>query len=160
MAANSNSRDVISTRPMVMADLDWVVENEVRAYAFPWTRGIFEDCIEANHECWVVCRQQRVIGHGILSLGAGDAHLLNVCIRRDDQGFGYGRELVQHMLERANERGAAAVYLEVRPSNRVAARLYESLGFRQVGSRKNYYPAHLGHEDARVLMLDLKSYSA
>lgn len=141
---------------MVLTDLDRVVENEVRAYAFPWTRGIFVDCIESNHECWVSCRGERVIGHGVLSLGAGEGHLLNVCIRRDEQGKGYGRELVLHMLERAHQRGATALFLEVRPSNLVAVRLYESIGFQEIGSRKNYYPSHLGHEDARVLVLDLE----
>ena len=155
MAADSNSPGLIVPRAMVMADLDQVVENEVRAYAFPWTRGIFVDCIEANHECWVLCRRERVIGHGVLSVGAGDAHLLNVCVRRDEQGHGYGRLLTVHMTERAFERGAAALFLEVRPSNVVAVRLYESIGFNEVGKRKNYYPSHLGHEDARVLVLDL-----
>ncbi len=158
MAANSNSPDLIKPRPMVLTDLDSVIENEVRAYAFPWTRGIFVDCIEADHECWVLCRYDRIIGHGVLSVGAGDGHLLNVCVCRDEQGYGYGRQLALHMVERAFQRGALALFLEVRPSNVVAVRLYESIGFKEVGKRKNYYPSHLGHEDARVLVLDLERY--
>ena len=143
---------------MVVADLDQVVENEVRAYAFPWSRGIFVDCIDANHECWVLCRCDRIIGHGVLSVGAGDGHLLNVCVRRDEQGYGYGRMLALHMIERAFQRGAAALFLEVRPSNVVAVQLYTSIGFKEVGKRKNYYPSRLGHEDAQVLVLDLEHY--
>ncbi len=158
MAANSNSPELIQPRPMELADLDRVMENEVRAYAFPWTRTIFIDCIEENHECWVLCRNDRIIGHGVLSVGAGDGHLLNVCVCRDEQGFGYGRQLALHMVKRAFQRDASALFLEVRPSNLVAVRLYESIGFKEVGKRKNYYPSHLGHEDACVFVLDLERY--
>ena len=143
---------------MALADLDRVIENEVRAYAFPWTRGIFVDCLESNYECWVLCSGDRIIGHGILSVAAGDGHLLNVCVCRDEQGSGYGRRLALHMVERAHHKGAAALFLEVRPSNVVAVQLYTSIGFREVGKRKNYYPSHRGHEDAQVLVLDLEGY--
>ena len=136
-------------------DLGTVLENEMRAYEYPWTRGVFSDCLAAAHECWVVCVSDAVVGHGVLSVGANQAHLLNVCIRRDQQGFGFGRELVNFMLTRAEQSGVGTVFLEVRPSNYVARRLYETLGFREIGMRKNYYPAHTGNEDARVLALQL-----
>lgn len=141
---------------MVLADLDAVLENETRSYEFPWTRGIFADCLRTGHECWVLEDDREVIGHGILSLVGGEAHLLNVCIRRDLQGHGHGRELVGHMLDTARLRGAEVVFLEVRPSNRAACALYESLGFNEIGRRKDYYPARNGHEDAKVLALQLK----
>ncbi|MEZ5558263.1 MAG: ribosomal protein S18-alanine N-acetyltransferase [Pseudomonadales bacterium] len=142
---------------MTAADLDRVLENETRAYSYPWTRGNFEDCLRAGHECRVACLNGEVIGHGILSLGAGEAHILNVCVRRDLQGHGYGRALVEHMLARARKAGAELVFLEVRMSNLVAAGLYETLGFNDIGTRRDYYPAASGHEDARVMALDLRT---
>lgn len=149
---------MIHNRPMQEEDLDRVVANEVRSYAFPWTRGIFADCLKARHECWVACLDDDLIGHAVLSLGAGEGHLLNLCVRRDQQGRGYGRLLALHIIERAHIRGASALFLEVRPSNMVARALYRSLGFNEIGLRKNYYPSHVGHEDARVLALDLDAY--
>ena len=143
---------------MEVADLDAVVANEFTAYAFPWTRGIFLDCMKARHECWVVSAAAEIVAHAVLSVAAGEGHLLNVCVRRDQQGLGYGRMLVEHMLRRARARSAGMVFLEVRPSNFIAAELYETMGFREIGIRKNYYPAALGHEDARVLALDLDTY--
>ncbi len=140
---------------MDASDLDRVLENETRAYAFPWTRGVFSDCLKSRHECWVAVRDRDVIGHGVLSIGADEGHLLNVCVRRDQQGQGLGRQIVVQMLDRAQQRGAQVVYLEVRPSNRVAAALYASLGFHEIGLRKDYYPAQIGSEDARVLALAL-----
>jgi len=137
-------------------DLEHVLVNETRSYAYPWTRGIFADCLKAGHECWVLMRRSAIIGHGVLSVAAGEAHLLNVCVRRDDQGQGLGRILVRHMLDRALARGAEVVFLEVRPSNYVAGALYESIGFNEIGRRKDYYPAAHGHEDARVMAMQLR----
>ena len=51
-------------------------------------------------------------------------------------------------------------FLEVRPSNTAAIRLYLSLGFEQVGVRRGYYQALGGREDAAVLKLTLRSRRA
>lgn len=151
---------MMSFRAMQPADLDQVLENEVRSYQFPWSKGNFSDCLAAGHECRVLLLDARVIGHGILALGPEEAHLLNVCVCRDRQGRGYGRALVVHMLERARRRGAQMIFLEVRPSNMVAIGLYRSLGFNEIGLRKGYYPAQAGHEDAQIMALDLNHYTA
>jgi ribosomal-protein-alanine N-acetyltransferase len=140
---------------MRQSDLDRVMENETRSYAYPWTRSVFLDCLLQHHECWVAERAGVLIGHSVLSLAAEEAHLLNVCVRRDHQGQGLGRQLVVHMLTLAREAAARTVYLEVRCSNRIAHALYLSLGFSEIGLRKDYYPASDGHEDAVVLALTL-----
>jgi ribosomal-protein-alanine N-acetyltransferase len=145
---------------MRVTDLEKVLRNEVRSYQFPWTRGNFTDCLEARHDCRLLLLDADIAGHGILSLGPQEAHLLNVCVRRDQQGLGYGRALVLHLLERAKARGAGMIFLEVRPSNVVAVSLYQSLGFNEIGVRKDYYPTPAGHEDAQVMALDLGQCSA
>jgi ribosomal-protein-alanine N-acetyltransferase len=155
MASDRGGDETLTLRPMSFRDLDAVLENEVRSYAFPWTRGVFADCLRSSYECWVLVAGELPIGHGILSVGANEAHLLNLCIRRDRQGEGHGRALAHHMLERARQRDAHLVILEVRPSNRAAIALYETLGFREIGRRPDYYPADGGHEDAIVLALTL-----
>lgn len=145
---------------MTEGDLDQVMENEIRSYQFPWSRGNFSDCLAARHECRLLVADTQVIGHGILALGPEEGHLLNVCVRRDHQGRGLGRSLVLHMLERAKTRGAQMIFLEVRPSNQVAMALYHSVGFNEIGVRKDYYPSQAGHEDAQVMALDLGHFSA
>jgi ribosomal-protein-alanine N-acetyltransferase len=158
MVANRGVAENLTFRPMTFMDLDRVLANETRSYVYPWTLGVFEDCLRAAYECWVLANAaDDLLGHGVLSLGPREAHLLNVCIRRDRQGEGHGRQLVLHMLQRAAVRGADMVYLEVRPSNRVALLLYASLGFKEIGRRPGYYPSDHGHEDARVLALRLGS---
>lgn len=142
-------------RPMEVSDLDRVLVNERRGYTHQWSEGIFRDCIRSKYDCWVLEYVSRVIGHGILSVAAGEAHLLNVCIHPDQQGNGFGRQLVEFMIECARLNKAQRVFLEVRPSNLVAYKLYESIGFNEIGIRENYYPSYVGREDALVLGKEL-----
>jgi ribosomal-protein-alanine N-acetyltransferase len=92
-----------------------------------------------------------LVGYGIMSVGAGEAHVLNVCIRDDHRGRGLARKVLLYLLDRARIAGMSEAFLEVRPSNIAAARLYHSLGFEQVGIRRGYYQATGGREDAAVL---------
>ena len=147
----------ITFRAMEEADLDDVLAIEFLSYSYPWSRGIFSDCIKSGYDCRVCLRGGVIVGHSVTQLAVDEAHLLNICIRRDLQGLGIGRLFVRQAIQRARLLGAGAVLLEVRPSNRVARALYESEGFTQVGVRKDYYPADLGREDALLLNLELSA---
>ena len=142
-------------RPMQLSDLTDVLKNERRGYTHPWSEGIFKDCLSSQHECWILETAHRNVGHGVLSVAAGESHLLNVCVHPECQGNGFGRIMVEHLIFRARDREASTIFLEVRPSNVVAHKLYERLGFNQVGIRENYYPAYTGREDALVLAKEL-----
>lgn len=152
MAAHPTKLEFSKMLPEHLTD---VLRNETRSYSYPWTRGIFNDCLQGPQECWVASAAGRVVGHAVYSVAVGDAHLLNLCIGRDNQGAGFGRQFMGFIAEHCRSLGATDLYLEVRPSNWVANALYESLGFREIGVRKEYYPAQLGREDARVLALSL-----
>ena len=152
VVVGTDSAQALTFRLMQPADLDQVYANEVRAYAFPWTRGILEDCLKSYYECWVLEQDGQIIGHGVLSCMAREAHLLNVCIAPSQQGQGHGRAFVEHLLDRAKSQ-ADMLFLEVRPSNTPALALYQALGFNEVGRRPGYYPALRGREDALVLAM-------
>lgn len=149
-----NDQD-FSLRPMAAEDLREVMVNERLAYPYPWTEQIFLDCLNAHYSCWVAEKQSQMLGHAVLTVAAGESHILNVCVNPATQGTGLGRLLVVHLLEVAKARQANTVFLEVRPSNKVAYNLYISLGFNEVGHRKNYYPAESGKEDALIMALVL-----
>nr|WP_221262470.1 ribosomal protein S18-alanine N-acetyltransferase [Rhodanobacter sp. ANJX3] len=136
-------------------DLSRVGELENASYDFPWSQGVFADCLRAGHPCWVLCVDALVAGYGILSIGADEAHILNICIAPDYRGQGLGRHLLRRLLDIARWNGAERVFLEVRPSNPLAKSLYESLGFKEIGRRPRYYPAKNGREDAIVMVLEL-----
>jgi [ribosomal protein S18]-alanine N-acetyltransferase len=151
----SRLTDSVRFRPMTLADVPAVVSVERGSYQFPWSEGVFRDCIRVGYLCRVVESSGEVGGYGIMSYGAGEAHILNVCVRQDLRGAGVGRRLMDFLLERARAAQMQDVFLEVRPSNPTAIRLYESLGFTRVGVRKAYYQANGGREDAWVYKLAL-----
>jgi [ribosomal protein S18]-alanine N-acetyltransferase len=142
-------------RPMSLADVPAVANVERASYAFPWSEGVFRDCVRVGYFCRVIEAAAEVAGYGIMSCGAGEAHILNICVRHDLRSGGVGRRLMAFLLDRARELHMQDVFLEVRPSNGVAIRLYETLGFARVGLRKGYYQAPGGREDALVYKLVL-----
>src|ERR1700760_1469005 len=138
-------------RPMTEADVGDVVALERASYQFPWSEGIFRDCLRVGYICRVIDVGGDVAGYGIMSVGAGEAHILNVCIRDEYRCRGMAPKILLYLLDRARAAGMYEAFLEVRPSNTAAARLYHSMGFEQVGIRRGYYQAAVGREDAAVL---------
>lgn len=143
-------------RDMDPADLDDVEGQERAAYEFPWSRGIFEDCLQFEYPSWVALTQSgELAGHAVMTLAVGEAHILNVCVHPHFQGMGLGRVLLDHLLDYASGEAIERVLLEVRASNKAAIGLYKTAGFDQVGIRRGYYPDNQGREDAVVLVLEL-----
>ena len=142
---------------MSEALLPAVMDVEQRAYPWPWTLGMFRDCLNGGYLCHVLADAGQLLGYTVIYVAVGECHILNICVEPDCQGRGLGRMLLRHALECATDHDAEQAFLEVRPSNATAIRLYESMGFVQVGLRKEYYPAGDKREDALVYQLDLTS---
>lgn len=142
-------------RGMVLADLPEVMAIETRAYDYPWTRAIFTDCLRVGYHCRVLEAAGGIAGYSVMSVGAGEAHVLNLCVDPRLQGQGHGRNLLGHMLRLARRQRADTALLEVRPSNEPALALYRRMAFCEVGVRRGYYPGPRGREDALILARDL-----
>lgn len=142
-------------RAMMAADVPAVMVMEHSAYQFPWSEPIFRDCLKVGYHCVVVETAAGVSGYGILSSGACEAHILNICVARPWRGRGIGRALLRQLVDEARRGGNEVAFLEVRPSNLKAIALYESMGFVRIGLRRGYYQAIGGREDAYVYRLDL-----
>jgi ribosomal-protein-alanine N-acetyltransferase len=136
-------------------DVPVVMALENRVYPHGWTEGIFLDCLRVNYSCWVLEQQGEIIGYGIMSVAVGEAHILNLVIAPGFQGKGLGRDTLLHLLQTGKRHGGETAFLEVRASNHVAIRLYETSGFNQIGLRPDYYPAKKGREDAVIMARDL-----
>lgn len=148
-------KPVFELRPMIEADLPAVMAIETAIYAFPWTPGNFRDSLAAGYHCWIYMRDGELIGYAVLMHASDEAHLLNLSIVASCQRQGYGSLLLQRVCELARKHGARRLFLEVRPSNAAARRLYERNGFQRIGLRRGYYPAPDGREDALILGLPL-----
>ena len=144
-----------SIRLMTHEDMGLVSDIERRSYEYPWSHGVFRDCLLAGYQCIVLDRDERVAGYGILSIAAGEAHILNLCVDPLYRSHGYGERLLNEILFRARAASVREIFLEVRPSNQTALALYRKKGFHQVSNRPAYYQAQAGREDAAVLVKKL-----
>lgn len=141
---------------MAHEDLANVADIERRSYDFPWNHGVFRDCMLAGYYCLVLEHGNSVVGYAILSVAAGEAHVLNLCVDPAFRGLGYGERMLEELIDRARAVDVAAMFLEVRPSNVAALALYRKKGFKKIAKRPAYYQAKGGREDADVLSLVLK----
>lgn len=143
-------------QPMHEDALAQVLDIEQRAYAFPWTEGIFRDCLKVGYSAWTVAGPEReVLAYAVMSMAVGEAHVLNLCVEPAHHQQGLGRFLLAHLKDLAHAAGMDLMLLEVRKSNTAAIHLYQAMGFHKLGVRKGYYPAHEGSEDALLLGCNL-----
>ena len=140
-----------SIRVMVHDDLKQTSDIERRSYDFPWSHGVFRDCLLAGYNCIVIERVDLVVGYAILSIAAGEAHILNLCVDPNYRHLRYGERLLDEVLLRARRADVKQIFLEVRPSNTAALALYKKKDFHQITQRPAYYQAKDGREDAAVL---------
>ncbi len=155
MLTETNPKTDFFARTMRASDVELVAQNEAAVHNYPWTKRILVDCLRAGYQCWVLASKQEIIAHGVMSVAIGECHLLTLCVRPDYQRRGYGRKLFKLLLDRAYQQESEVCFLEVRRSNVSAIDLYSSMGFVQIGERKNYYPGKNGREDALIMSRDL-----
>jgi ribosomal-protein-alanine N-acetyltransferase len=150
-------QNMVSMRGMTHEDLAIVSDIERRSYEFPWSHGVFRDCLLAGYQCVVIEHNHKVVGYSILSVAAGEAHILNICIDAAWRSVGFGERLLDEVLLRARAAAVREIFLEVRPSNKHALALYKKKDFHKVANRPAYYQASHGREDAEVLVKKLTS---
>jgi len=138
-------------RLMNTHDLPAVLDIENRSYEFPWSEGIFHDCLRFGYSSWVAEIDRNTVAYAVMALAVQECHILNICVDPKLQSQGIGRRFLLELLNIARARKADAAFLEVRPTNSRALSLYFSEGFNEIGNRKDYYPAKFGREDAIIL---------
>ena len=136
--------------------LDSVLEIERESNPYPWTARNFSDCIEKGYYSMVLEDNERLVGFAIMAISSEESHLLNIGVNKDFRGSGFGEQILKKMIIAAEVMGSKKIILEVRVSNKIAYRLYEKLGFHEIGERKKYYRLPEGREDAYVMSKTLK----
>jgi [ribosomal protein S18]-alanine N-acetyltransferase len=156
-SVGTDSESVLtSVRLLQLSDLPNIMPIEQRCYEFPWTENIFRDCFRSGYYGLALSdSKQELLGYGMLSVAAGEAHVLNIAIDTPWRGRGWGKRLLRRLLDQARWYRAERVFLEVRKSNHGAIALYHQIGFNEIGERIGYYPARKGREDAVIMALDL-----
>jgi len=150
---NLLASSAMDLRRAVDDDVEKFVEIEKNLSDWGWSKKNFEDALK-NHECWVLYPKKKtedIIGYLVLQTILDELHLLNICVNKTFQRQGWGRLLMDVVLEQALQKSCSVIYLELRASNKIARALYRKYGFKQIGQRKNYYPLTDSREDARLM---------
>ena len=142
---------------MQAADLEQVMVIERGVYSHPWTHGNFQDSLNDGYYARLLRDgSQRLLGYFLLMPVLDEAHLLNLSVDADMQHRGYGQRLMAEAVDLARLHHLKTMLLEVRVSNRQALSFYSRYGFREIGRRKNYYPAAgATREDAIMMTMPL-----
>ena len=140
----------IEIRRMQEKDFSQVCLIEQAIFAQPWSRGDFADASRKPENIYLVaCEQEQILGYlGIWGV-AGEGQVTNVAVTECARRRGIAYALFQQAFVLGKQMGIEAYTLEVRVSNKNALALYEKLGFRSAGIRKNFYD--FPKEDANIM---------
>jgi ribosomal-protein-alanine N-acetyltransferase len=144
--------------PMTDESLDAVVVLERQAYPHPWERSHFADCLASGYPAQMLLAGDTLLGYFVAMKGFEEAHLLNIAVAPTHQHQGWAQVMLDALTLWARGQELQWIWLEARVGNTRAIHVYKAHGFRQVGMRRQYYPAANGQrEDACVMSLKLDS---
>ncbi len=136
-----------------------VARIEKLAYAHPWHEGNFADSLRAGYHAQMLVvgnEEPRLLGYFVAMKGVDEVHLLNITVAPEHQGQGLARLMLDALVLWSRQMLAEWLWLEVRISNTHARDIYKHYGFKEVGTRRNYYPlSAFRREDAVVMSLAL-----
>lgn len=137
---------------LTLNDLDDIMKMEPTLFSQPFSRKDYYNLLDNHPLCFglKVVQDEKMIGYGVIQVVFEDANLLTIGIAETHQKQGFGKKLLEHLIDLADKKGALRMILEVRISNVSARKLYKSFGFRQNRIRKDYYQ----DEDGLELVLD------
>ena len=145
--------------PMAVRDLDEVIEIESLSPESTWTKGNFVDSLNSGY--WAYCLRRlaedddehdELLAYCVLLPAVNELELLNITVHQDYRKKGYAQKVLQVMEDLALSRSMENIFLEVRSSNQPAKSLYQKLGYREVGMRKDYYPLISGGREDAIVM--------
>lgn len=136
--------------PLKKSDISELIEIENVSFPAPWTAKMYKQELK-NYlaHYWTIRASDHLVAYGGFWLIVAEAHITNIAVHPDFRGRGYGKILMEFLIEMADSLGVQAVTLEVRPTNDVAIALYESIGFQHRGVRPRYYEDN--GEDALIM---------
>ena len=123
---------------------------ERECFADPWSQQSIASELHNPLSLWLVAQEgQTLLGYVGSQTCQDETDMMNIAVSPASRRQGVARALIEALVSALRQRGSRQLTLEVRASNGPARQLYESLGFLQVGLRKNYY--RNPKEDALIL---------
>ena len=141
---------MIEIMEMTAAHTGQIAELEKICFSDPWSEKSIASELDSRLSLWLVVMDgETVVGYVGSQSVLGETDMMNIAVSPNYRRQGIAEKLVVELIEKLREKGNHSLMLEVRSSNDPAQKLYEKLGFEQVGRRKNYY--RNPKEDALIL---------
>ena len=123
---------------------------EKLCFSDPWSEKSVAGELENPLAYWLVAvEEDMVVGYIGSQTVLDETDMMNVAVHPDHRRKGIAEALVMELEKALKDLGSHSLTLEVRESNEPARKLYEKLGFVQVGKRPRYY--RNPREDALIL---------
>ena len=140
--------------PMHESHIAQIAALEQLCFSDPWSENSVRSELSNPLSLWLVAEEDgRVIGYVGSQSVPPEADVMNLAVAPDCRKKGIGRALMTALIAQLRSRGVTALFLEVRVGNLPAQRIYQSLGFVEVGRRPKYYVNPI--EDALILRKEL-----
>ncbi len=141
----------MTVRPMTEADLGQVEAIEKTCFSTPWSVKSFLDACTTEENIYLVCcdDDHKVMGYCGLWTVLGEGNITNMAVAKEYRKHGIGEMLMKEMERLGQLKDVSIFFLEVRESNEPAKRLYEKMGYKEIGRRKRFYERPV--EDALVM---------
>ncbi len=137
-------------RQMDKKDIEQVERIEKEIFSIPWSAHSFEDAAMTKENIYLVCECNGVIaGYCGLWTVLGEGNITNMAVDKEYRKKGIGEALMKEMEKRGRQKDVDIFFLEVRQSNAAARRLYDKMGYKEIGTRKRFYERPV--EDAIVM---------
>lgn len=125
---------------MQSSHLEQVAEIEKKSFVHPWSiESLKAELYKDDSYFFVAIADEKIVGYMGFNTVLDEAYVANVAVLPQYRGQGIGRALVNHACVLCREMNMSFITLEVRSSNLPAISLYQSIGFKEVGRRKNFY---------------------
>lgn len=135
----------IKIRKATLDDIDIIHQIEMNIFDNPFGKDMLQFEINENPfgNYFVLQLNDTIIGFIGFWYMYENGQITNVAISKEFQRNGYGELLIKHGIYDAKKNNVVNLTLEVRHNNLAAILLYEKLGFKKIGIRKNYYPGNI-----------------
>lgn len=144
----------LEIRPLKESDIPSVYAIESEVYDDPWSENLFHESLSApmTYVLGLFRDDQELLAYAIYQVVYTEGHLLNIAVTKKEQSKGLGSAFLDHIMRKVVDQGGLTFFLEVRPSNERAKKIYEKKGFRFLMIREKYYS---NNESAIIMVKDL-----
>lgn len=127
-------------RLMTEQDIEQVAEIESRIFSIPWSEKAFMDSLKNENTVYIVaCNAEEVVGYCGIYMSFEEGDISNVAVKKEYRRKNIAENMLSYLFSSIKQKGVTDVTLEVRETNVAAIKLYEKIGFEEVGIRKNFY---------------------